>query len=831
MEFNDSHIRSFEYDFPCDSGGSVKKLESECFGGSSDSGKDNGWSFKLFDHSSMKNAYMLVYERKLKTPLKRLVPKEDAEKQLNGEKALECENTALARVGQIYADTKKNEFYTFVGFHDPRPKVPPGLFQEVWEDNNNFLFERQIYSLEFFKFVQDIFSESYSLIPDLPRPSAAEIEASMTRIAAKVIYDVLSHAYYNTTIKPLTDQLVQLFAKSEVAANEFVSFALQENLRDTLFILTKCPDKDARVAVGRLLTEVVIAVLPKEGTEFMVYEVEQHEKRHVYKYKTNMGKLLYLLINAVNNDLAQNWPRFEQYFAVLRDLLKRGGDNMAVFMNDKRVIAVLIDFYLGADSPLHAKGDKVSSMGNRFKNPKFQPLVTLVCTLALRGNLTFAQPAYPKIHTAWKLPKVLYDLNEEEKKCLMSREFVMKTLAEGHATPEFAELIAVFCYESKKYSKMLAKSLLKAINEDPTIDMIPYFTVLRSMLTINDVYQKKRVEWMFGIGAPSKAFVQLLPTAKSHEQLKMGLCLLDTIRENVNDYVSALTYNTKCESLLTLLWRHRKSFEIHPIRCLLDIMVKSRTVFDYVTSLPPPTYQFAKYTDWIRPLVINYPNSYKSLMGFASTSSVEKNNAAYQDTVKLLGEYEKLWTDSTAANQKYTTQPNVLLAFPQPYLIGKPVEEKPLLTEKKEDVTLVVSEIVTAVYQSLPTGKENLGVPQEFLEKFKEDAAAAAAYKICAPLHVEAIGDNKHTRNVEAEPKQEAKAQPEVKSEAKIETAKNPPPPAATEEKKQAEPSPSPASASAPAPTAKKETAPWKVEATVLKIEIRNSTRTPIKSE
>ena len=681
----------------------------------------------------MKNAYMLVYERKLKTLLKRLVPKEEAEKQLKGEKALECENTALARVGQVYVDPKKDEFFTFAGFHDARAKVASGLFQEVWEDNNNFLFERQIYSLEFFKFVQDIFSESYSLIPALPRPSAGEIEASMTRIAAKVIYDVLAHAYYNSTIKPLTDQLIQLFTRSDVAANEFISFVLQDSLRDTMFILTKCPDKDARVAVGRLITEVILTMLPKEGPEFMVYEVEQHENRRVYKYKTNVGKLLYLLLNVVNGELAQNWPRFEQYFNILRDVIRKGGDNVSVFMNDKRVIALLIDFYLGADSPLHAKGEKVTPMGNRFKNPKFQPLITLVCILALRGNLTFIQPAYTKIQGEWKLPKPLYELDEEEKKCLQSKEFVLKTIVEGNASTEFADMLAVFCYESKKYSKMLAKSLLKAVNEDPSIDMIPYFNVLRSILTINDSFQKKRIEWLFGIGTPSKTFAQLMPTAKSHEQLKMGLCLVDSIRENVNDYQSVLTYNTKCESLLTLLWRHRKSFEIHPIRYLLDIMIKSRVVFDYVNALPPPTYQFAKYTDWIRPLVVSYPTSYKSLMGFASASTVEKNNNAYKETVNLLGEYEKLWTQSTETNPRYTDQQNILLAFPQPYLIGKPIEEKPLFTEKKDDITLVVSEIVTEVYQSLPTGKENLGVPDNFFDKPKEDplnnrAAAKGTY-------------------------------------------------------------------------------------------------------
>lgn len=66
MEFNDSTVREFNLD----------KLKEEGYGGDGKSGSDDTWSF---GGSYGKSAYMLVYERKKKKPLKILINKEDVE--------------------------------------------------------------------------------------------------------------------------------------------------------------------------------------------------------------------------------------------------------------------------------------------------------------------------------------------------------------------------------------------------------------------------------------------------------------------------------------------------------------------------------------------------------------------------------------------------------------------------------------------------------------------------------------------------------------------------------------------------------------------------------
>ena len=65
MEFNDSTVKDFNFE----------KLKEECYGGDKKASNNNdslgGWSFG--DTSYGKSAYMLVYERKKKRPIKILL--------------------------------------------------------------------------------------------------------------------------------------------------------------------------------------------------------------------------------------------------------------------------------------------------------------------------------------------------------------------------------------------------------------------------------------------------------------------------------------------------------------------------------------------------------------------------------------------------------------------------------------------------------------------------------------------------------------------------------------------------------------------------------------
>ena len=131
MEFNDSTVREFNFE----------KLKEEGFGGDGKGGSDDAWSF---GGSYGKSAYMLVYERKKKRDLKILVNKEEVEQEKqNGE--------------NIFYDEKKEEHYKLIDYREGVEDFAPNqIYKQVFEDNQKFEFENDIYSTEFFAFINGI---------------------------------------------------------------------------------------------------------------------------------------------------------------------------------------------------------------------------------------------------------------------------------------------------------------------------------------------------------------------------------------------------------------------------------------------------------------------------------------------------------------------------------------------------------------------------------------------------------------------------------------------------------------------------------------------------
>ena len=164
LKFNDSIVSKFD----------ISNLPQECYGGSNES--NNG-----FHYENCQNAYLLVYERKKKTPLKIVVDinkenkegktvieyKEDERNKIKkifdiSRKIVnppETENNATAMsiiregidmnmisketikkelASTIFYDTNKNEYFKYVNFYDMPKMVPTKYYKEVIADNAHF---------------------------------------------------------------------------------------------------------------------------------------------------------------------------------------------------------------------------------------------------------------------------------------------------------------------------------------------------------------------------------------------------------------------------------------------------------------------------------------------------------------------------------------------------------------------------------------------------------------------------------------------------------------------------------------------------------------------
>jgi hypothetical protein len=97
MEFNDSTVREFNFE----------KLKDECYGGDGKGGSDDAWSF---GGSYGKSAYMLVYERRKKRPIKILAAPEEPKDDMTYDAKKE-EHYKLVDYRECYEDIAPNQIY------------------------------------------------------------------------------------------------------------------------------------------------------------------------------------------------------------------------------------------------------------------------------------------------------------------------------------------------------------------------------------------------------------------------------------------------------------------------------------------------------------------------------------------------------------------------------------------------------------------------------------------------------------------------------------------------------------------------------------------------
>ena len=134
LTFNDSHVSEFDTD----------KIPSECYGGSNE-----GYSYE-----NCQNAYLLIYERKKKTPI-RIIINENEVQSINEENIIKVNKDNrneinkeydLSRIGgaineenlyqKIFFDEERNEYYKYIPYYNIPKYAPRKTYLEVMKENN-----------------------------------------------------------------------------------------------------------------------------------------------------------------------------------------------------------------------------------------------------------------------------------------------------------------------------------------------------------------------------------------------------------------------------------------------------------------------------------------------------------------------------------------------------------------------------------------------------------------------------------------------------------------------------------------------------------------------
>ena len=119
-----------------------------------------------------------------------------------------------------------------------------------------------------------------------------------------------------------------------------------------------------------------------------------------------------------------------------------------------------------------------------------------------------------------------------------------------------------------------------------------------------------------------------------NDRLKIGLdSTFHNISSAIYSYKSMLTYDPDVNnSLLQVLWLNqvenkREKECVKILTVLVDIVTSDPDVMEYFASLPGVTYQYARYTDWIKPYLaktLNTSGAANTLLREAVTKIISK---------------------------------------------------------------------------------------------------------------------------------------------------------------------------------------------------------------
>lgn len=304
-------------------------------------------------------------------------------------------------------------------------------------------------------------------------------------------------------------------------------------------------------------------------------------------------KFMNFMINAIPTQAAANWTKFDHFFTMIKQVAI-GGEPQLDFMKHHQLETLLADFFLAERSPIRQPDDKRMMMGNNYSKPMFDSLIQTICYLSRHTD--------PRENTDVPLPPTtmqgkIYPAGDNEKKVLVNKHFATKAIKDAFEADAVGKLIAHWCYENEENSEIFAAVFLKGVNLSDYEEIFAFLTAGNHFLSLKDSLQQKRLEMLLGTPMLSDgSMVQACPP----DLPKLGIYAIQSLTDEMIFFPSTLKeLDAHEESILSLIFRSKKRFEKYTMFCIKELLTLGDATMKYIFSMPSPTYQYAKYSDWI----------------------------------------------------------------------------------------------------------------------------------------------------------------------------------------------------------------------------------------
>eukprot|EP00808_Paulinella_micropora_P003067 g72370.t1 len=333
-KFNDTFVSEYKFNDTFVSEWDPAGIPAECFGGGKGEKGFGGFA----------NGYLLFYDR------------------------LDLEHPATAKI------TQGNQAVQDLSKHVPsairtRFKVPPRIFQDIYEQTRIQWQDRATYSTAYFQFVYHfIYAIAGTQNDDVKSISEVDLNKpccvydAATRMGTKFFLATLSRAKAKKQfLSHFVGVLRQLYRNNLSSSCWLLNQIGTTEKRLVLTYLLRAPDQQVRSAFEEIFREALTSVAPHEKASWSLplpeppvksAEAEEGPVSRLEKQADPRGYCIGALQQLCRflSVAPNHWRHFNEFFVVLGHATRLGAE-VVQYLHSQELLAKLMDIYLGEYSP------------------------------------------------------------------------------------------------------------------------------------------------------------------------------------------------------------------------------------------------------------------------------------------------------------------------------------------------------------------------------------------------------------------------------------------------------------------------------------------------
>ena len=506
LQFNDSHVSEFDTD----------TIQSECFGGNSE-GRP---------YENIQNAYLLIYERKTKTPVKILIEKKDIDKEKEKENIVTINKDNKSAINKeydlsrikpdvkeedlykkIFFDEEKDEYFKYIPYYNIPKYAPRKVYNEIMKENNTSPSPKsdnnksKINLKEFKKILYDIIQDNDFDIND----------KNYNDESKEIIISIILNNFMkkiNSNQRPSSDEKEQINKEFDFIINKLMKPLIKEDTNiDILKIINKYISNEDNLKIIFSCNEgysSINDIITKENAKevidilfdlFTIFSNKKEEHEYNTEYKSIIKSLMKLVKNSNN---------FSHFSSDDND-----NDNKSSMIYIYQLIYKLCTTNEDAASKFLDKGI-ISNLLGKLENEKknIRKIIYDIVIYLIKQTKEYN--------------KELFDLEEGEKEGTIdfNEKQSLKQVSEKIINALFIEkkelliiLLTIFANEDLEFSDQFIKEITYKLYEKycDNEKMNDLIDVLLTLVKINDQYILER---LFNVLGYSSLIIKQIPRQK-----------------------------------------------------------------------------------------------------------------------------------------------------------------------------------------------------------------------------------------------------------------------------------------------------------------------------